>query len=72
MLAISEVAEQQLVSQDDVSFVELTEAGKIASQQFSCLTPLKLIGRVKFASANMMDMADFTAKRFLSRCRPCR
>jgi hypothetical protein len=32
MLGISEVAEQLLVSQEDVSFVELTEAGEMASQ----------------------------------------
>lgn len=43
MLGICEVAEQLLVSQQGVSFVELTEAGKMASQLFSCLTPLKFV-----------------------------
>jgi hypothetical protein len=70
MLGISEVAEQLLVSQEDFSFVELMEAGNTASRQFSCLTRLKFIGRVKFILSNMMNIADFAAKRFPSHT-PC-
>jgi hypothetical protein len=59
MLGISEVAVQLLVSQEDIGFVELTEAGNTASQQFSCLTPLKLTERVKFILSDTVNMDGF-------------